>query len=327
MNILPITIQRIEATLADPNSPDIFGKDHITHAATMDEALSDPNYQLSLPAGPRAFTEEERTLLVGSLPLLGFPLYRMVTQEGPHERRVYSFKRKRILDSTKATPTGDILTQVYSPYVHAGVWVSSREVLNGRWPMIFRSDNPALLSSEAEARKEDMSIAAGGAHRWRVVPEAEGYGLTDQARLYRILPHADGRLTNPRTGQSVPYEVFPVMVNGKYPQVSLRVEPEEKNLKAHVVKFTLRNLYEAVWPDTTPRRAADHHGTTGFHPLFEIDEYFASTEAAIVAKTSGKPSTKKAARKRASTEMATPPANPRVAAAERRAAEAANKLR
>jgi hypothetical protein len=296
MKITNATYARIQETIDDPPVPVPPHHNDPICRANIDNLLKreDP-FQIQLPWAKRPLSLFEQKHLVGSLPVLGMPFYRMITQEGLYERRVYSFKRMTVLkcqpekrsaranlivNSGSAGSKTSLRTQIYYKPVGCGVWVSSDEIAKGRFPRFLVGH---IVGSDewVETVNRELDVAAGGRERWRSMEDIKysGYAMTDQARIYRIKEYSNGRTSNPHTGEEMPYEVVPQLVDGKYPQVLLvRDEPYGSQARP---KWTLRVLYEQVWPDTTPQMEADRHGTTGYNPQFDVKEYFKSTEAKI----------------------------------------------
>jgi hypothetical protein len=246
------------------------------YRANIDELLNTTARAISKgPGHPmREFTPFELEHLRRSIPILGFPYHRFITQ-GPYAGLVYSFKRSVPLTGFKTSANGGKITQIYHPSIRAGVWVTSTEVLAGRWPRGLCFESPSSRSAEETDRELDQ--LAGGPDRWRVMSEVlqPDYAMTDQGRVYRIRPWKNGRDVNPATGERIPYEIRPYLVNGSY-QVGLPpTARDEDGLALKAVRIYLRRLYAVVWGEgANPVLAANFHGTTPCNPHADVVEAF-----------------------------------------------------
>lgn len=256
----------------------------VLYQANLDSSLV-PGLDLPLagPAKPcRGWTEWELENLRQSLPVLGFPRHRFVTQ-GPSEGLIYSLKSKRTLKPAnryqhRGTEIQTVVNcfLIYHPLVRAGVWLSSKDVLAGRWPVVLQDTSNRVPS--AEEIKLELDRVAGGAGRWQPLDPIgfPGYVMTDQARVFRIAPQSTGRALSSRTGEIIPYEIRPYRITTNerfwqygFPEVDLDGRP------IGGTRIYIKPLYAMVWGvGETPLKAAAAHLTNPHHPFLNLQTVF-----------------------------------------------------
>jgi len=276
MDIPDNTFTRIQQVIDSGETPvGIFVEPSPVYRASIDELLSQPgpfhldgNYR-----PPRPFTDWERENLVRSLPILGFPWHRMMTQ-GPDALRIYSFGSQRTLVPTRISADGIPDTMVYHPSVRTGVRVQPRQVLAGQW--VYGLSPAGEHSLSPEQVLEAMDQLAGGRERWKDLSGsgAPSYAISDQARVYRIRPYPNGRSSNSRTGAGIPYELRPFTVNG-HPQVTLSEAITAEICSPITIRAYVKTLYRAIWGESaSPLTAARYYGTEVYNPHFDPEVLF-----------------------------------------------------
>jgi hypothetical protein len=256
----------------------------VLYQADIDSVLV-PGLDLPLtgPAKPcRGWTEWELENLKQSLPVLGFPRHRLVTH-GPSEGRIYSLKTKRTLKPINRYQhnSGEIRAVVncfliYHSAVRTGVWLSSKDVLAGRWPAGLQEVGCRVPSPEEI--KLELDRIAGGSGRWQPLDPIgfPGYVMTDQSRVFRVAPQTSGRAQSSRTGETIPYEIRPYRISSNerfwqygFPEVDL------DGLPIGNTRLYVRPLYAMVWGvGNTPLKAAAAYLTNPHHPFLDLRVVF-----------------------------------------------------
>lgn len=249
----------------------------VIYRADFDELLK-PNARIPAKGGrhpSRPVTPFEMQHLKRSLPILGFPFHRVITQ-GPYEGQVYSLKWVECLRSLKPRKTGWGDINLYHPAFRCGVRIHIQDVVSGRWPRALNLQ-VHKVGTEEEVLAE-LDVLAGGRERWRDMScvGQPDYAMTDQARVFRYRPMRNGRAQNPRTGEPIPYELVPSAANGQY-QIGLPLpcNAEGESAGPGSIRYYLKAQYRLIWGDKAhPKIAANNHSAQPWHPHIDLEDTF-----------------------------------------------------